>query len=323
MVAWLRWMLLAAGLCVSLGAHAVDLEAGSIWSNGDARGKCPRICGDRGYGWDGNWHITGINRAVCSCKVGFVPPLQGQGRPGEPVYQGPVVRYDRTDLVANDLPNGRVNARSFEDCAQKCLGDRKCVAVTYNTAGSCYKKSGVGQRQENASAISGVITARGVAPELPQGAAPGAAMPAMPGASPTPLPGFPIDLYAATDLPGNDIGELIGRAGSVAECARRCVGDRRCTAFTYNNSTRNCVPKSSAAAGERNEVATSGLVVQRPVTPEATTTAGSNSCSSAGTARCPACSITCDINKNALCLPTTEGANGVCDSRAACKCQDF
>lgn len=51
----------AQGACTG-----VNLEAGPIWNNDDAKRKCPEACG--GYTWNGQWRTT-VNGAmsVCGC----------------------------------------------------------------------------------------------------------------------------------------------------------------------------------------------------------------------------------------------------------------
>ncbi|NEO17388.1 MULTISPECIES: mannan-binding lectin [unclassified Moorena] len=50
----------------------VAIEAGPIWSNDDAQGKCPTTCSDAGFGyeWDGQWWTTEWGEmSVCECVV--------------------------------------------------------------------------------------------------------------------------------------------------------------------------------------------------------------------------------------------------------------
>lgn len=50
-------------------AFAVDVPAGPIWNNDDAKVKCPAVCIAAGGTWDGNWHTTIEGRAsVCNCN---------------------------------------------------------------------------------------------------------------------------------------------------------------------------------------------------------------------------------------------------------------
>jgi hypothetical protein len=67
---------IAAALSLSLAAapsFAVDVDAGPIWNNDDAQGKCPQVCGGRAN-WDGNWRTTEAGRnSVCSCRAAAGP----------------------------------------------------------------------------------------------------------------------------------------------------------------------------------------------------------------------------------------------------------
>jgi rubredoxin len=42
-----------------------SVDAGVIWNDGDAKWKCPRVCGNGK--WDGNWRHSGAARSVCDC----------------------------------------------------------------------------------------------------------------------------------------------------------------------------------------------------------------------------------------------------------------
>ena len=43
----------------------VSVDAGPIWGNFDAPGKCSRACGNRK--WDGNWRTVSPGRSTCDC----------------------------------------------------------------------------------------------------------------------------------------------------------------------------------------------------------------------------------------------------------------
>jgi hypothetical protein len=72
---------IAAALTLSLAAapsFAVDVNAGPIWNNDDAQGKCATACGGR-QNWDGNWRTTEFGRmSVCSCRVAANNNFAGQ-----------------------------------------------------------------------------------------------------------------------------------------------------------------------------------------------------------------------------------------------------
>lgn len=189
----LRTVLLLALLAAASlqPARAAEYEAGPIWSNDDAEGKCPNVCSRAGLAWDGGWRTIAYSRSVCNC-VGSsaippaypVPPQYPPGYVGQP----PVIRYDNTDFTFGDLPGGRSNARSFEDCANQCLAEPRCIAFTLSPARTCYKKSSTGNVQRVSGATSGFIAARGVAPP-PLNAPPGAIPPAMPPTMAPPIAG--------------------------------------------------------------------------------------------------------------------------------------
>lgn len=47
---------------------SVDVPAGPIWNNKDARIKCPAVCTAAGGKWNGHWRTTIWGKAsVCAC----------------------------------------------------------------------------------------------------------------------------------------------------------------------------------------------------------------------------------------------------------------
>lgn len=44
-----------------------SINAGSIWVNADAQGKCPKVCSNKQLGWTGDWRTVGFNKSVCDC----------------------------------------------------------------------------------------------------------------------------------------------------------------------------------------------------------------------------------------------------------------
>lgn len=77
-------MALSGPSFAQLACSSVDLEAGPIWNQGDAEGKCPSTCGDAGYTWNGQW-VTTVQGAmsVCGCVANTVNleagPIWNQG----------------------------------------------------------------------------------------------------------------------------------------------------------------------------------------------------------------------------------------------------
>ena len=182
------------------------------------------------------------NNGAVSGVLGRGAGSGGGYRPGRPEL--PVTRYDATDFPGNDLGDMVGGARSYEDCAQRCLSDGRCGAFTFNlNNGNCIPKSTAGNSQRNNGAVSGTVNNQG-------------------GYRPGP-PDAPVMRYDATDFPGNDIDDMIGTARSYDDCARRCVGDNRCTAFTFNLNNGNCIPKAAAGDAQRNNGAVSGIVSRR------------------------------------------------------------
>lgn len=46
-----------------------EFQAGPIWNDADAQGKCPAVCGGQGRSWTGQWHTTEPGRmSVCACR---------------------------------------------------------------------------------------------------------------------------------------------------------------------------------------------------------------------------------------------------------------
>jgi hypothetical protein len=45
----------------------IKLNAGPIWNNDDAPGKCARTCGNAGLSWTGDWKTVAEMQSVCSC----------------------------------------------------------------------------------------------------------------------------------------------------------------------------------------------------------------------------------------------------------------
>jgi Mannan-binding protein len=50
-------------------ADGVDVPAGPIWNNDDARTKCPAVCTAAGGSWNGHWRTVIPGRSsVCGCN---------------------------------------------------------------------------------------------------------------------------------------------------------------------------------------------------------------------------------------------------------------
>ncbi len=72
------------------GARAKEVQAGPIWNNMDAQGKCPNVCQQNGNSrWNGQWHtIPGTATSVCDCEGGA--PSRDRGRQSPWVEAGPL-----------------------------------------------------------------------------------------------------------------------------------------------------------------------------------------------------------------------------------------
>ncbi len=212
-----------------------------------------------------------------------------------------VTRYDETDFPGQDIDGMAGGARSYEDCAQRCIADGRCGAFTFNlNNGNCIPKSGTGSQERNDRAVSGV---------LERGA----------GGVYRPGPQLPVTRYDATDLPQGDIDDMVGAAGSYEDCAGRCLADGRCAAFTFNLNNGTCIPKAVVGAPQRNDRAVSGIVKRGPDQPYPGP-GGSSSCNVHGTQRCPGCSSSCGPSQRPVCSAPIEGPGGACLREAECRC---
>lgn len=59
---------------ISSNALAIDINAGPIWSNADAKAKCPSVCSD--LKWNGQWTTTVPGEmSVCGTTAGVDIPV--------------------------------------------------------------------------------------------------------------------------------------------------------------------------------------------------------------------------------------------------------
>jgi hypothetical protein len=51
------------------GGKVADIDAGPVWSDADAKGKCPAVCSSHQRTWNGNWRTTVAagQMSTCSC----------------------------------------------------------------------------------------------------------------------------------------------------------------------------------------------------------------------------------------------------------------
>jgi len=54
---------------INVPRHSQDINAGPIWNNDDANGKCPNVCSSHQGHWNGQWVTTQIaQQSVCRCE---------------------------------------------------------------------------------------------------------------------------------------------------------------------------------------------------------------------------------------------------------------
>jgi len=159
----LACVLVAAG---PAQAQVYPVEAGPIWSDADADGKCPAACDDAGGKlWTGDWRTPVANRmSTCDCVV---PGAAGPGYAGDiapATDRASVARYENTDFKGNDLPGAQTVA-SFDECTARCRATAGCVAFTINTFSMrCILKSALGKQRPAYAGMSGVLADRIAAP---------------------------------------------------------------------------------------------------------------------------------------------------------------
>lgn len=95
--------------------QAREVEAGPLWNQRDAEGKCPRVCAPGA--WNGQWRTTVPNRmSVCACTPGG-PPVMVPPPPPAPGPAGPGWQHPRHARPVDDARFGALiqamNAESF------------------------------------------------------------------------------------------------------------------------------------------------------------------------------------------------------------------
>lgn len=71
---------------IASSGSVVQIDAGPIWNNDDAQGKCPATCGRNRMAWTGDWRTVGFNRSTCDCVAyADAPPPMGPP-PGPGTY---------------------------------------------------------------------------------------------------------------------------------------------------------------------------------------------------------------------------------------------
>jgi len=70
-------------------AFALDVKAGPIWNNDDAKSKCPIAAQVYDAQWNGQWTTTVPGQmSVCGTDLSYIPPMSGN------VFAGPIWNND-------------------------------------------------------------------------------------------------------------------------------------------------------------------------------------------------------------------------------------
>lgn len=70
-------------------AFALDVKAGPIWNNDDAKAKCPVAAQVYDAEWNGQWTTTVWGEmSVCGTDLSYIPPMSGN------VFAGPIWNQD-------------------------------------------------------------------------------------------------------------------------------------------------------------------------------------------------------------------------------------
>ncbi|MCP4383896.1 MAG: lectin MVL [Hyphomicrobiales bacterium] len=70
-----------------MSTEAAEIDAGPIWNNMDAQGKCPGVCSGAGGTWDGNWRTTVPGQqSVCSCNLKHKPDKNAHNYNAGPIW---------------------------------------------------------------------------------------------------------------------------------------------------------------------------------------------------------------------------------------------
>ena len=225
--------------------QGMDMPGGDYLTiEGGKHGQCTAQCAADGACQGYTYNVA---KRVCFLKdrVGrakrFKGAISGRKNVGqtrsEPSVasseQGPFEIFDDADMPGGDFDVLR--GTSLDQCQQICAGMPECQAFTQNIAKSvCFLKSGTGEPQRFAGAVSGRKVAEDavVASAAPEGSL---------------SQGFVV--YKDTDLPGGDGSIIDQQAGSLENCQLQCLFNDQCDAFTYNHAANLCSGKSRKHIG--------------------------------------------------------------------------
>lgn len=108
------------------------INAGPIWNNNDARGKCPNVCGQNHMGWTGNWRTVGFNKSVCDCAVYASRPNDNSAHSGPGSYCEAPANHQCAGCSVNCPGNQIAHCTQGDrgiftgDNAALCARDAKC-----------------------------------------------------------------------------------------------------------------------------------------------------------------------------------------------------
>lgn len=158
--------------------------------------------------------------------------------------------YTGLDLFGDDITSLRVDDPA--ECAKNCLVmNGQCKAFTFNAnpkikrGPNCFLKSSAGRADGNSVAISGRFLS--AAETDPSSITIGAIDPLS-------------SLFEDIDLPGGDLSRYPERSAKTPlDCRLVCIDDRRCVAFTYIRSKKECWIKGAIGTPSFSKGMVSGV----------------------------------------------------------------
>lgn len=174
--------------------------------------------------------LVAINESEAGSASALAPPV---------ITVVPVQRlavYEGLDFYGADLAQG--HAENFVECSRACLGDKQCVAFTFNkdpkikSGPNCFLKSGYDRLEAYEQALSGLRLGTGDAgaPRFEIGAI-------------DPL----VDVTNGERLTGANFGMSV-KVTNLGACRTACIVDTACQAFTYRSSNKQCTLQTSMGA---------------------------------------------------------------------------
>lgn len=161
-----------------------------------------------------------------------------------------VAIYAGLDFFGDDI--SAIRTGDAGECAKNCLAmNRQCKAFTFNAnpvikrGPNCFLKGSAGRADGNSVAFSGLFL--GADEDDPEAITLGTIDPQT-------------ALYEDVDLPGGDLSRHPHRSAKTPiDCRLACIDDRRCVAFTYVKTTKDCWLKGSVGTPVYGRNMVSGL----------------------------------------------------------------